>query len=128
MGKILAVDDVAETLVILRKTIGILGHEVQTVSDAHKALELIEQQPFDLIFLDIMMPKIDGLELCRRIRMGEKNKNARVVVFSAKSDRELVEIARRFGADYYLGKPATIAKIQEVIERMIGKPASPPPR
>lgn len=120
MARILAVDDAAETLLIMRKTLKSLGHDVVTAADPLGALDLLGTERFDLIFLDIMMPKMDGLEVCRRIREGGVNQQTKVVIFSAKSDRELVQIAQRFGADYYLGKPAHIAKIQEVTERMLG--------
>lgn len=120
MARILAVDDAAETLLIMRKTLKALGHDVVTAADPEAALELLQSEVFDLIFLDIMMPKVDGLEVCRRIREGGVNQNSKVVIFSAKSDRELVQIAERFGADYYLGKPAHISKIQEVAEKMLG--------
>lgn len=120
MARILAVDDAAETLLIIRKTLKALGHDVVTAADPLEALKLLDAEPFDLVFLDIMMPKMDGLEVCRRIRLGATNSQSKVVIFSAKSDRELVQIAQRFGADYYLGKPAHISKIQEVAEKMLG--------
>lgn len=120
MARILAVDDAAETLMILRKSLAAVGHEVQTVANGEEALALLDSQPFDLVFLDIMMPQIDGLEICKQIRLGTTNKEAKVVIFSAKSDQELVELARRFGADFYLGKPAKVAKIQQVADRILG--------
>ena len=119
MARILAVDDAAETLLIIRKTLKALGHEVVTAADPEAALELLADERFDLIFLDIMMPKVDGLEVCRRVRSGGINQHSKIVIFSAKSDQELVQIAQRFGADFYLGKPAHIAKIQEVAEKML---------
>ncbi len=120
MGRVLAVDDANETLVILRKTLALMGHEVQTASDPEQALQLLATQRYDLVFLDIMMPKVDGLEICRRIRQGGPNSNAKVVIFSAKAERDLIKLARGFGADFYLGKPSNISKIQEITRRMIG--------
>ncbi len=121
MANILVVDDAPETLAIMKKALGMIGHSVSTCGHPEQALELLDQQKFDLVFLDIMMPKMDGLELCRRIRAGEANRDVKIVIFSAKSDAELVRLAKNFGADFYLAKPAQVAKIHEITRRMVGE-------
>ncbi len=121
MANILVVDDAPETLAIMKKALGLIGHAVATSENPEKALERLDVQKFDLIFLDIMMPKMDGLELCRRIREGETNRDAKIVIFSAKSDAELVRLAKKFGADFYLAKPAQVAKIHDITRRMLGE-------
>ncbi len=120
MANILVVDDAPETLAIMKKALGMLGHAVVTCENPEQALLRMDKQKFDLIFLDIMMPKMDGLELCRLIRQGELNRAAKIVIFSAKSDAELVRLAKNFGADFYLAKPAQVAKIHEITRRMVG--------
>ncbi|MCW5830432.1 MAG: response regulator [Deltaproteobacteria bacterium] len=120
MANILVVDDAPETLAIMKKALGMISHQVTTCANPLQALERLGSEKFDLVFLDIMMPGMDGLELCQKIRAGELNRDVKIVIFSAKSDTELVRLAKTFGADFYLSKPAQVAKIHEITRRMVG--------
>ena len=66
-ARILVVDDIADNVEILRMRLESLGYEVVTAGDGEEALAAVHADPPDLILLDIMMPKIDGLEVVRRL-------------------------------------------------------------
>jgi len=74
-SKILIVDDVIENIQILEAIIKREGYEVFTTDDGYKALNLVKEQEFDLILLDIMMPGISGLEVCRYLKIDPQTTN-----------------------------------------------------
>ena len=66
--KILVVDDELAILKLLRKTFELSGYEVVTAESGEEALEILKKEEFKVMFLDLMLPGMDGLELCRKIR------------------------------------------------------------
>lgn len=103
MAHILAIDDQPLNLAIFIEMLA--GHEVATAQDGVAALRLARAAPPDLILLDVMMPKLDGLETCRRLREIEGLKNSRIVLVSAKALAHERELGLEAGADAYLTKP-----------------------
>jgi DNA-binding response OmpR family regulator len=81
------------------------GFEVVRVSNGIDALSLANETPFDVIVLDVMMPRLDGLEVCRRIRSGSVRSTAPILVVTAKADSDEVIAGLEAGADDYLAKP-----------------------
>lgn len=106
MKKILIVDDEEDLLLMINHHLVKEGYLVTQAKDGVKALDLLDKQRFDLIVLDIMMPEMDGFEVCRRIRM--KGNKVPIIFLTARSD-ELDEIlGLEVGADDFIRKPFSI--------------------
>ena len=102
------------------------GHQVATAHDGGRALRLATQQKFDLILMDVQMPELDGLEVTRLIREGEKlaGQHVPIIALTAramKGDRELCLAA---GADAYLSKPVKRPQLLDLIGRLTQSPAA----
>lgn len=102
MARLLVVDDDPHILELVTHCLQELGHQVSAVTDGSQALELAAQNPFDLVVLDVMLPGLDGREVCRRLR---KKNNVPILMLTALG--ELHQKLRGFdaGADDYLAKP-----------------------
>ena len=104
---LLIVDDDASAREGLRSVFENAGHRTIAVSDAPSALRLLHKQPCDLVMLDVELPEIDGLALCRLLRAQPTMQKMPVVVFSA-SDSEVRKVeAFNAGVDDYIVKPST---------------------
>ena len=104
-AKVLVVDDEIYILHILDFSLTMEGYEVITAKDGFDALEKLEASRPDLIVLDIMMPRLDGYETCRRIKSSEKTKDIPVILLSAKGRKVDSEAGYAVGADSYMVKP-----------------------
>jgi len=119
--RILVVDDEIYIVHILEFTLTMEGYEVATAADGEEALRKIEQDRPDLVVLDIMMPKLDGYEVCRRLRQDDDLKSLPVILLSAKGRPIDRETGLEVGADDYIVKPFSprrlLEKIRELLER-----------
>lgn len=116
---ILVVDDNQDTLDILRITLEGSGYLVQTCADGEAALRTASRYRPALILLDLMLPKIDGVEVCRRLRKEPPLDRVPVIFITAKSDREAREGIRAGEADGYALKPFDPIQILERIEKLL---------
>ena len=82
-----------------------LKAEVIPVSDSEKAAELVDQEKFDGIFLDLEMPNMNGFDLARRIRTSSWNKSVPIVIVTGRDDRRTMQEAFAIGATFFLQKP-----------------------
>lgn len=127
--KILFVDDDASILLLVSDVLSDAGLTVRTAGSGEEALELIQQEFFDLIVLDIMMKGISGLEVCARIR-GQVE--CPILFLSAKDDARDIIRGLGLGADDYLTKPFVleelVARIQAHLRRQERIAPQPPPR
>ena len=118
-GKVLVVDDEVYILHILDFSLGAEGYEVITAADGEQALEKAISEKPDLIILDIMMPKMDGYETCKKIKQQPETKHIPVLLLTAKG-RD-IDRQRGFdsGADDYITKPFSpnklIGRVQEIL-------------
>ena len=101
-GHILVVDDDPDILDLLARTLEVEGFSVARASDATEALDEFQRQPADLVILDVMLPEVDGLELCRRIRAISE---VTILMLSARSEELDQLVGFALGADDYLAKP-----------------------
>jgi two-component system sensor histidine kinase/response regulator len=100
-GKILIVDDNINNVKILRSILGFNFYTVKEALSGKNALQILEQETFDLILLDIMMPEMDGYEVCRRIKKDERLQQIPIVFLTAKTETEdLIEGFHAGGIDY----------------------------
>ena len=118
--KFLVVDD-EETII---KAAAVLlegaGHEVSGFLSSSKALESVKSEEPDCLIVDIMMPEMDGLELCRRVKADPETSHIKVVVLSAKTYEFDRSRAREMGADGYLTKPIQLDSFVADLENLIG--------
>jgi serine phosphatase RsbU (regulator of sigma subunit) len=104
-GRLLIVDDVEANRDLLGKRLRQMGHSVVMVENGRRALDLVEQEDFDLILLDIMMPEMDGYEVLRRLQENPARKHIPVIMISAVDEIESVVRCIELGATDYLPKP-----------------------
>jgi two-component system KDP operon response regulator KdpE len=106
--RILVVDDDPAILRLLSNNLKARGYEVITATNGEESLEAVQREFIDLIILDIMMPKVDGVEVCRRIREWS---DVPIIILSARGDEKDKVKCLELGADDYLTKPFGIAEL-----------------
>ena len=114
--RILVVDDDPRLLHIVSLYLGIEGYEVVQASNGEDGLKCVEAQAPDLVIMDIMMPGMDGVEACRRIRSNTSTAHIPVLMFSALSSDDDVERARLAGANHLITKPFNLVGLGTVVK------------
>ena len=120
-GKILVVDDEIYIVHILDFSLGMEGYEVITALDGDQALERVKAEKPDLIVLDIMMPKLDGYEVCKNIKSSAETQHIPVILLSAKGRNVDQKLGFDVGADDYITKPFSPRKLVERINQLLGQ-------
>ena len=120
MPRILIVEDDPDIALGLEKDLGRHGYEVETVGDGEKALLRCKEQAWDLILLDVMLPRKDGFEVCQELRLG--GVRTPVIMLTAKTHEAEKILGLELGADDYVTKPFSPrelrARIQAVLRRL----------
>jgi DNA-binding response OmpR family regulator len=115
-GRILIVDDDPRLLHIVAMYLSIEGYEVTTAENGEDGLAKVEAHAPDLVILDIMMPGMDGIETCRRIRGHPPAAAIPIVMFSALSSDDDIERARVAGANHLITKPFNLVGLGSVVK------------
>ena len=119
--KIVIVEDEPDILEVLSYNLKREGFDVSHALDGIKGLALIEKVEPDLVILDLMLPGLDGLEICRRIKSVEKLKHIPVIMVTAKGEESDIVIGLGIGADDYVAKPFSprelVARVNAAIRR-----------
>jgi len=118
--KILVVEDDQPMLRLLGEVLGQMGAEPRLVSSSSHAAELIEKEKFDGIFLDLIMPGLDGLELARRIRGSKSNASVPLVMITASPEPTAMQDSFDAGINYFLYKPVTVAQLRSLLNAARG--------
>lgn len=105
MTRILVADDAPDILDLLARLLRIDGYEVLTARDGSQAVELASAHQPDAILLDVMMPGMDGIEVCRRLKADPRLRSIPVILVTAKSADDDVVVGLDVGADDYVTKP-----------------------
>lgn len=130
--KILVVDDEAVLVETIAYNLEQAGYRVITASDGRSALEAARSEGPDLILLDIMLPGIDGLEVCRQLRRESRTATTPIVMLTAKSDEIDKVVGLEVGADDYVTKPfgrrELLARIRALLRRVDYPPANEDPQ
>jgi DNA-binding response OmpR family regulator len=125
-GRVLVVDDDETVRDVVRRYLERDGHEVVVTGDGESALRMVERQVPDLIVLDLMLPGIDGLEVCRRLRQRHA---VPIVMLTALGEEEDRVVGLQLGADDYVTKPFSprelALRVGSVLRRAKGTPAGP---
>jgi DNA-binding response OmpR family regulator len=124
--RILVVDDDPRLLHIVAMYLGIEGYDVKTAANGEEGLREVETHQPDLIILDIMMPGMDGIETCRRIRSNPQTVNVPVLMFSALSGDDDVERARLAGANHLITKPFNLVGLGSVVKSFFASDSAVP--
>jgi len=108
-GRILLVDDEQSVQTLLTYPLRKDGYEVVSAADGREALDRFAEQRFDLVVLDIMMPKLDGIEVCRRLRARSQ---VPIIMLTAKDDEIDKVLGLEMGADDYITKPFSVREFR----------------
>lgn len=117
---ILVVDNDAPSLELMGEVLRNYGIEAHTIIDSQEAVGLIESKKFDGIFLDLEMPKLDGFQLTRLIRLSVRNQRTPIIIVSGSDKDQVVEHALNAGATFFLHKPLTRAKFLDLLNKTRG--------
>jgi len=121
MKRILVVDDEPDLAALVSYNLKKEGFSVTAVHDGGDALDLIKKKEFDLILLDLMLPGIHGMEICRILRASAKTKHIPVIMLTAKGDEADRVRGLETGADDYMAKPFSprelVARVKAVLRR-----------
>ena len=117
--KILIVEDEESLLRLESILLTSIGYEVKGVADGRSALDTVVTMKPDMVLLDIMLPDINGFEVCQRIKANEATMHIPVVMLTAKKSREDLNRGQQVGADWYITKPFKSATVVETIQRFL---------
>jgi DNA-binding response OmpR family regulator len=120
--KILIVDDDANNRDLLKTHLMIAGYEVDEASDGEQGAANAQKGAYDLVILDLMMPKKDGWEVCKLLKTSETTKKVPVIMLTART--QPIDELRGFesGADEYITKPVDYTALIETIKKLTKKP------
>ena len=119
--RILAADDEADIRTVIQRGLETFGHTVILTADGEETLEKLKTEKFDLVILDIMMPKVDGIQVLQVIKKNPATRNLPVIMLTGQSSDEDLLKGYMYGADYYIPKPFKLQTIVNGIS-MIFKP------
>lgn len=123
--RILVVDDEEDLLELIRYNLGKEGYQVRCVSSGELALQEVRSQVPDLILLDLMLPTVDGLSVCKILKSDQDTKNIPIVMVTAKTEEADIVTGLELGADDYITKPFSprvlLARVRAVLRRKLAQ-------
>ncbi len=121
--KILIVEDDPAALRLTSYTLEAEGYAIITAVNGVEALRKAQQEAPDLLVLDIMLPGIDGFEVCHRLRSDPESPQARmpILMLTAKSQEADREMGQKVGGDLYVAKPATPEELTEAVKGLLAQ-------
>jgi len=115
---VLIVEDDKDINTLIAYNLKKCGFPAEQVFDGKEAMRKIREEVFDIVILDIMLPGIDGFDICKEIEDDPRYFRSFVVVVSAKSRQQDRLYAHLLGADYYLSKPFTISELMAAVNEI----------
>ena len=119
--RVLVVDDDQDYVDIVRTHLARRNFAVTTAAGGAEALERLQEQKFDVVLLDVMMPKMSGFEVLQRIRETPATASLPVILISARGDEEDMMTGYQYGADYYITKPCTPTQLLYGVGLVLGR-------
>jgi two-component system, OmpR family, alkaline phosphatase synthesis response regulator PhoP len=120
-GTILVIDDEKDLIELVRYNLEREGFDVLAATDGRTGLELAERRRPDVIVLDLMMPGVDGLEVCRQLRKNDRTSDVLVLMLTAKAGESDRVVGLELGADDYVTKPFSprelVARVKALVRR-----------
>ncbi|MDE2798270.1 MAG: response regulator, partial [Gemmatimonadota bacterium] len=105
MNKVLVVEDEPDILEMVRYNLDLAGLDVETAEDAERALQSVQETLPDLIILDLMLPGIDGLDMCRQLKQDARTRHIPILMLTARKEEVDRIVGLELGADDYVVKP-----------------------
>jgi phosphate regulon transcriptional regulator PhoB len=128
MGHILIVEDERDIADLVKYHLQKQGLTARTIGDGRQALELIARDPPDLVILDLMLPGLEGLDVCRRLRADPATRAIPIIMLTAKAEEVDRILGLEMGADDYVPKPFSprelVARVKAVLRRLAAPPAA----
>ncbi|UCD08320.1 MAG: response regulator [Dehalococcoidales bacterium] len=121
MPKILVVDDDPAGQRLIKYILTPKGYEVITASNGIVGLQMATQESPDLVVLDVMLPGLDGFEVCRRLREGSNTENISIIMLSGKAQETDRDTGLKMGADAYLIKPVVRQDLIDTVHRLLNE-------
>lgn len=121
MGKILIAEDSTTDLKFIESILTEKGHQLSIAKDGEEAEKLIKSQAFDIIILDVVMPKKNGFQLCRMIKRDEKLKATPVIMVTSKNQEADKLWGKQQGADFYLTKPYEPTELLFAVNKFLNR-------
>jgi CheY-like chemotaxis protein len=118
MAKVLIVDDNKAFLELNAAFLSLDGHQVLTTDNAQETLDLVREQRPDVVLLDIVMPGINGYQVCREIKEDPATRDTLIVMMTALAGSSRA-YAREVGADAYIAKPVPSRELRETIQALL---------
>jgi DNA-binding response OmpR family regulator len=125
--RVLLVDDEGLILQMLSDTLHNAGYDVLTAQDGAEGLARARTEQPDLIILDVMMPKLDGLKMARLLKSDRNHSHIPIIILTAKAGASDPELVRQAGADCYLTKPVDADLLIGHVKRLLGAPPGAAP-
>ena len=117
---ILLVDDEPNIVMSLEFLMRKNGYQVGIARNGTEALAALAQTPYDLVLLDVMMPDVDGYQVCRQLRQRPDRAATKVIFLSAKSQPADVQKGYDAGADLYIPKPFSTRQLMQKVRELLG--------
>jgi CheY-like chemotaxis protein len=123
-GRVLVVDDNKVIRQLIRVNLELEGFEVVTAADGAECLDVVQRVRPDIVTLDVVMPRLDGIRTAARLRADPRTRDMRIVVISACTQAE-VESGVAAGVDAFLGKPFEPGELVRVVRRLVDGSQAP---
>ena len=120
--KVMVVDDTSVSRLLLVDGLNEIGiKNITLAGDGEQALQLMMQNPCHIVFSDMNMPKLNGLQLLKALREYGPTRQCCFILVTGKGDRAMIEEGKKFGLNNFLAKPFTPATLKAAIEAVVGK-------
>jgi DNA-binding response OmpR family regulator len=120
---ILIVDDEPNIVMSLEFLMRKSGYQVSIARNGTEALDAVDRTAFNVVLLDVMMPDVDGYQVCRYLRQRPDRAGTRVIFLSAKSKEADIQKGYDAGADLYIPKPFSTRQLMEKVKELLQAPA-----
>jgi DNA-binding response OmpR family regulator len=120
MAHVLIVEDEMHILLLIQRKLESAGYTVSTSANGDEALRMALENKYDLLLLDVMLPGVEGLEICREVKTTLGADAPPVILMSARGQQIDVEAGRKAGADDYVIKPFSPRQLLEHVEAIFG--------
>jgi len=117
--KILVVEDSPTQLKLTVEALGGQGYEILTATDGKEALEKVLSEKPELVLLDVVMPVMDGFQVCRKMKASPEMKHIPVIMLTSKNQKADEFWGKKQGADLYLTKPFDKLQLQYAVEKSL---------
>lgn len=118
MKRILVVDDEEILRMLISDTLEDLGFEIEEAEDGHEALKKMNQQSYDLLILDYMMPNLTGIEVIERLPSGIKEQMPILMLTAKAQESDRLAVLEK-GADFFMSKPFSPSDLVHVVEEIL---------